>query len=170
VLYTTFVTDKFCPLVCWYDDSLVYERPCTQLIISIPIFIEKCIIICAGLPPPSAHLTSCPTETPNILRPKSYIHFPSLSSFQRIRPSSRPCVTFRNTWSFTVECCWRPAYPPRRRTTRYWLYATAYSIYMLPSTYGNRLLYPRPEDAPCRGNRTHLSCMIRHVLSWMRSS
>jgi hypothetical protein len=63
-----------------------------------------------------SHLTSCtPTkcnlyfanfldivfrETPDILSYKSHVHFPLLVSVQRIRPSLRPCVTFRSMLFF----------------------------------------------------------------------
>jgi hypothetical protein len=46
-----------------------------------------------------------------------------------------------------------PAQTTSWKTTHCWLSATGYSIYsQLPSISGGRLLYPQPEDAPCRGD------------------
>jgi len=56
-----------------------------------------------------------------------------------------PCVTFRKSW----------------RTTHFWLFRTAYSIYsQLPSLSAGRLLHPRPEDVPCRGDRDPLYMVL----------
>jgi hypothetical protein len=47
-----------------------------------------------------------------------------------------------------------PAQPPSWKATPCRLSKTAYSIYsQLPSKSRGRLLYPQPEDAPCRGDK-----------------
>jgi hypothetical protein len=73
------------------------------------------------------------------------------SSFQRICPSSRICVTYRNMLFFYSGVLLAPAQHPSWITTPCRLSATAYSIYpQLPSISGGRLLHPQPEDAPRR--------------------
>jgi hypothetical protein len=58
-------------------------------------------------------------------------------------------VTFIHMVLFTVGVVSPPAQPPRWRNTYGRPSATAHSIYsQLPSTSGDRLLHPQPEDAP----------------------
>jgi hypothetical protein len=77
----------------------------------------------------------------------------SLRSFiQRIRPSPRLLVIFRNKLIFYGEELLDPRPTSKWRTTPCRLSATAYSIYShLPFIPGGCLLHPQPEDAPCRG-------------------
>jgi hypothetical protein len=85
--------------------------------------------------------------------------FPLSRTFQRIRPSSRPCVTFRGALFFYFLWCGVFSPSPTRATTPYRLPATAYAVYsQLPSTSGGRLFHPQLDDAPCRGYRKYTSC------------
>jgi hypothetical protein len=62
--------------------------------------------------------------------------------------------TFVTGLFFTLRSCWPHARLLNSRTTPCRPSATAYSIYsQLPSITGGRLLYPQPEDVPCRGDK-----------------
>jgi hypothetical protein len=68
---------------------------------------------------------TCPVETPDIQSFRSHAHFPLLRCFQIIRPSPRPCVTFRTMRIFfTVTSCSPHAHPSSWRTSRCQLCAT----------------------------------------------
>jgi hypothetical protein len=78
-------------------------------------------------------------------------------SYQRIRPTSRPRVIFRN--KIIVHGM---SLAQRTTPTPFRLSATTYSIYSkLLFVSGGRLFHPQPEDAPCRGDKGY-SC--RHSL------
>jgi hypothetical protein len=51
------VTNKIYPFNCW-NDSVMYEKSCPQLVINIPFSIEKCIVVCQLISLPY-NLTSC---------------------------------------------------------------------------------------------------------------
>jgi hypothetical protein len=64
----------------------------------------------------------------------------------------RTSATLRNKIIFYGEELLAPRPTPSWRPTPCRLPATAYSVYLqLPSISGGHLLYPQPEDAPCRG-------------------
>jgi hypothetical protein len=87
-------------------------------------------------------------------------------------PILRPCVTFRNKSAFYNEFL-APRPSPKLKDRPFRLSTTAYSIYsQLPSVSGGRLLYPQPENAPCRGDGRDpplnwlLECPRSNKISW----
>jgi hypothetical protein len=63
-------------------------------------------------------------------------------------------VSFRDKLVFTVRSCYALVPPQSWKVTPYRLSATAYSICsQLLSISGGRLLYPRPKDVTCHGDR-----------------
>jgi hypothetical protein len=81
-----------------------------------------------------------PIYTPDIAISKPHVHFPLFMSLQRIRPSPRPCTTFRNRLLFYGGELTAYAQTKSWRTTPCQLFAAYYSIYtQLPSTFGGFL-------------------------------
>jgi hypothetical protein len=98
-------------------------------------------------------ITECTPETPKLPCSKSDMKFPLPKSFQRIRPSPRPCVTFRNKLAFTERDFWPFTQSQTWRSTPCQLSESAYSIYSWPpSVSGGRFRLTQSDDAPCHGN------------------
>jgi hypothetical protein len=98
------------PLNCWYD-SLVCEKACFLLTISIPISTEKCVILCWFNRHPCPVLSVRPLNVNYILQiifvlfstnlthrdfqyssSKSHNHFSLLILFRKVRPFLKHCV------------------------------------------------------------------------------
>ena len=91
-------------------------RQCPYLTIFIPCPTENCTILCwfsaTFVPsdllyshkiklilwqfPSNCHLRPCPPSVSHIPCAKPHVHFTLLKSFQKFRPSPKPCVTFCN--------------------------------------------------------------------------
>jgi hypothetical protein len=81
---------------------------------------------------------------------KSHVHFPLLTSFQKIHPSLRPCATFCSLLVFYGGQFLAPTQPLSWRITPCQLSTTTCSIYsQLPSISGRVLFHPQPLDMPC---------------------
>jgi hypothetical protein len=81
-----------------------------------------------------------PIATPNSLRSKSNIHFPLSRSFQKIRPSPRPCVTLRNKVYFHCEELLAPR-PTLKDHPLLALRDCLFNIFAAASVPGSRLLH-----------------------------
>jgi hypothetical protein len=69
------------------------------------IILPTSLDLPSGLFPRYCFQWAFPVQTPNITCSKSHVHFPLPRSFQRILPSPKPCVTFRNKRVCTVRIC-----------------------------------------------------------------
>jgi hypothetical protein len=111
--------------------------------------------------PPHACYNFCQFHSPQLEHSNHIWRKPQLRPFQRIRPISRPYITFCNKVIFSVRICWLHAQLQSWRTTPCVLSATAYSIYsQLHSISGGRLLHPQPEDVPAVVTRDPLNICI----------
>jgi len=73
-------------------------------------------------------------------------------SFQRMRPNTRSCVTFRNNQVFYGEEFFAPRPTPKLKDHS--LTDVSGCLFNILAALG-RLLHPQPEDASCRGDRDH---------------
>jgi len=80
-----------------------------------------------------------------------------------------PYATFCKKFFSCGEELLAPTQPPTLRSTTSPLSATLYSIYFHPTFIsGSRLLYPQPEEAPCRGARDLMRMDDNH--EWWEST
>ena len=88
---------------------------------------------------------------------------PLLMLFWRIDPSLRPSAFFKFLWPGGVKTS---PNLPRWKITAYWLFMTAYSIYLqLPSVSAGSLLQLQCDDAPCLGDSDPLASHHTHAAS-----
>lgn len=74
--------------------------------------------------------------------------------YQKDLRSRSPYVTFSNRITFTTRSSQPYAQSASWRTTSYQLSITAYSTYLQMSSTSRGLhLHPKPENAPCRGEK-----------------
>jgi hypothetical protein len=82
---------------------------------------------------------------------KSHVHFPSLSLYQRSRPSPRKMILFCNKTSFYGELL-APCPTPQLEHNLCWLSATAYFIYILLPSILEAIPPSATLGTSCRGD------------------
>jgi hypothetical protein len=86
-------------------------------------------------------------ETPDIPNTIFHVHFRLLRPFYRICANPKSAQHFLIWLNFKMSSCLSRAQPPIRRTTPYWLLATAYSICsQVASMCGGCFLRPEHKD------------------------
>jgi len=132
-MLSIFISMEISIIICWLTTTLIPSD--LDLSYTLPVHLLFSV--------------NLPIETPDIPCSKSHIHFPLLTSFSKVRPIQRPCLSFRN--KLFCGGCYPHAQSPNWRAALYRL-----SRYCLFCIFAATLRICRPsppsEDAPCRGS------------------
>jgi hypothetical protein len=138
-------------VVCWSQLGYKLSEPCSSLDKQLTNSVAQ---EPKGSSPHSQQLATGPYPQPVESDPHLPASLPKIHFDPNLPRTPWSCVQcFVAKIEFYGKGLLAPAQPPNWRTTHCQLFTIAYSIYsLLPSISGFSLLYPQPEDAPCRGD------------------